>query len=527
MSNGGNMALNAEQKVLLIEKTVLDGSKEDIINIIKENAPFEFTARALAYACRYRDLEIVKCLVQNGFTFQYEYSSALEKKYKVAFGTKTQKTPTDYMLLPLPDLFVNPHYNDFEGETAELVFSNVYMPRIKAALHDYLKWDLEDRYYTETRTRVSNEELVKILLYLDNNLPDFDIEKAYYYSILVNPELAVLINNKQISLKENQILDILSYDQKNIEGLEYRNLLLAAYFKGDLDKSVDLLCTECKRYGKSFKIYPQLTKKIILEGNVQVLEPLLKLNCLGSFNKKQAVESLIDNGNEAAIAMLLDYQMIETKELEKFLDVITEKKLASINAIILEKKKDYPTCDVFSTMAIKDPSPSELQRKMWSTKKLEDGSLVITSYKGDEVDILVPSAIGRSQVSEIGQSAFSPSVYPNHLSKQQINNRRKIHLITISEGIRHIQENAFEWCKQLETVILPESMLTIGAGAFSGCYGLKKIVIPSGVYNIASSAFRKSLIDDSPIDGLSIYGEKGSYAEQYALENGIAFKNIR
>ena len=133
---------------------------------------------------------------------------------------------------------------------------------------------------------------------------------------------------------------------------KYRNILLATYFKGDLNKTADLLCAECERYEKSFILYSQLTKKVILEGDVQVLESLLKLNCIGSFNKKQAVEFLIDNRNEAVIAMLLDYKKIDLKDLEKYLDLITEKKLTSINAIILEKKKDYPTNDVASTMTI-------------------------------------------------------------------------------------------------------------------------------------------------------------------------------
>ena len=87
-----------------------------------------------------------------------------------------------------------------------------------------------------------------------------------------------------------------------------------------------------------------------------------------ALNAEQKV-LLIDNGNEAAIAMLLDYQMIEIKELEKFLDVITEKKLTSISAIILEKKKDYPTNEVLSTMSIKDSSPLESQKRSGTQRK--------------------------------------------------------------------------------------------------------------------------------------------------------------
>ena len=136
------MGLSNEQKVLLVETAILEGSKDDILRVIKENTPFEFTARALAFACRYRDLEIVKILVENDFSFQYSYSPSIEKKYKVKYGTQTQTAPTDFSILPIPDYFIY-SYDD--------LFDHVYFPCIQRCLVllGFLETDYENRIVRE------------------------------------------------------------------------------------------------------------------------------------------------------------------------------------------------------------------------------------------------------------------------------------------------------------------------------------------------------------------------------------------
>lgn len=55
-----------------------------------------------------------------------------------------------------------------------------------------------------------------------------------------------------------------------------------------------------------------------------------------------------------------------------------------------------------------------------------------------------------------------------------------------------IGDNAFDKCKQLESVILPNTVHTIGKSAFSGCYSLKQIDIPNSVTRILYHAFSGS-----------------------------------
>lgn len=50
--------------------------------------------------------------------------------------------------------------------------------------------------------------------------------------------------------------------------------------------------------------------------------------------------------------------------------------------------------------------------------------------------------------------------------------------IEISDGVRIIEESAFENCKNLTKVTLPKSVEIICSNAFAGCTALKEVVTP-------------------------------------------------
>ena len=88
--------------------------------------------------------------------------------------------------------------------------------------------------------------------------------------------------------------------------------------------------------------------------------------------------------------------------------------------------------------------------------------------------------------------------------------------ITLSAGIRKVPKETFRGCSSLESIILPYQVETIEDNAFKNCTKLRKITIPKATTSISDSAF-------SYPDKMTIYGVAGSYAEQYATENDIAF----
>ena len=96
-------------------------------------------------------------------------------------------------------------------------------------------------------------------------------------------------------------------------------------------------------------------------------------------------------------------------------------------------------------------------------------------------------------------------------------NAKALENIVIPSSVKIIENNAFRNTKNLKKVILPEGLTTIEENAFTES-GLNTIVIPSSVTEIAQYAF-------SYCQNLIIYGIPGSYAETYAKENGIVFKD--
>ena len=93
-----------------------------------------------------------------------------------------------------------------------------------------------------------------------------------------------------------------------------------------------------------------------------------------------------------------------------------------------------------------------------------------------------------------------------------------LQVVYCGSGLRIIEDGAFLNCKNLHTVILCDGIEKIEEMAFSGDTSLKSIEIPSSVIEIDSSAFFNTS------DDFTIIGTPGSYAEQFAMDNGIPFQ---
>ena len=101
--------LSEQKKVELLENEVLTGTVENTAKIIAEYGPFEFTARALGYAARFRGSEMVKCLIDGGAIFTYESSAAFVKKYAIkVIVSNNYSYSRDYSLYLLKDQKIDP-----------------------------------------------------------------------------------------------------------------------------------------------------------------------------------------------------------------------------------------------------------------------------------------------------------------------------------------------------------------------------------------------------------------------------------
>lgn len=213
------------------------------------------------------------------------------------------------------------------------------------------------------------------------------------------------------------------------------------------------------------------TEQITLE---KVIKDIGNLDELIADNK----DNLVDAINES-----FDYAAIIAEETENsMLPLISEQK-ESIN-----KLKYYGDPDI-------NISPEE-----WFI--IEDGVLKGFSVgHKSETDIVIPYAI-----TSIGEDAFFGCV--------------SLASVKIPNGVTSINDRAFMECNKLENINIPNSVTSIGRGAFCGCVKLTNVNIPNSVTSIGRGAF------DYILDSVTIICEKGSYAEEYAKENGIACKYL-
>ena len=89
----------------------------------------------------------------------------------------------------------------------------------------------------------------------------------------------------------------------------------------------------------------------------------------------------------------------------------------------------------------------------------------------------------------------------------------------IPEGIRSIGDRAFQGSEGLTELIVPEGVEKIGVDAFSGDTELHVITLPASLKEIGDRAFEYSR-------SLLIKAPAGSWAEQYARENGYRFEAL-
>ena len=163
---------------------------------------------------------------------------------------------------------------------------------------------------------------------------------------------------------------------------------------------------------------------------------------------------------------------------------------------------------------IKDPFSAAEMKKLWAYEKDEDGTVILSNYKGVDTKIDIPARIGNDSVTSIGEYAFSPQRSRRPSKQAEVLN--KVDKVTIPSNIKRIGNGAFYMCWGLKEVFVSYGVESIGNDAFYACDALKKITIPASVKEIGKDAFTHCF-------NLSIVAEEGTYAQTYAKENDIPF----
>lgn len=139
----------------------------------------------------------------------------------------------------------------------------------------------------------------------------------------------------------------------------------------------------------------------------------------------------------------------------------------------------------------KDPFNAADMKKIWSYKKLEDGTLSLTSYKNTDTNVVIPARIGKNNVTCLSDNLFSVEMPGRRSAQREV--LENITSVTIQSGIIRIGKSAFRGCRELQVVTIPETVKVISAYAFLHCS-----------------------------TSLTIHAPEGSFAAKYAKNHGIS-----
>lgn len=117
------------------------------------------------------------------------------------------------------------------------------------------------------------------------------------------------------------------------------------------------------------------------------------------------------------------------------------------------------------------------------------------------VDIVIPEMINDYAIVGIYHEAFAST----HITS-----------VVIPEGVTWIGDSAFSRCKYLTSVEMPSTIEKIGSYAFRECK-MTTIYLGPNISEIGKNAFMDC--------NATLIVEPGSYAEQYAINNGLSYKH--
>ena len=485
------MELTQEEKAALLQRAVINSSVEELTKIYGELGFVEMSAPALGLACRFRGLDVVKCLVKEGASFDFPSTEEVEETYHCYAGTKKGDYRTNYSVYLL----------------------KAFGKRPSLPLYCLTGMVMEQQMAREDGsllTFLPDGERADVLKYLLDNREKiaFHPEELLYYAIFYRD--TVLVNElkrQQVRIPEKRVAVIADgafspnryWDEyidltRQLTGGDYLEVMqqLALELDGKLFRYTEGIFDATKKQfcgGMIFAFFlahfnqEKMNKSAIMRGLIdaeaaEAFQVVEREGWLAAPRKRdEMIAYASEKGKTEILAWLLDYK-------NRTADFAAEQKKAD------RKLMQELNCAPDSVLALK---------KLWSYQKQEDGTLLITNYKGTGVEVTVPEKIGRSVVTAVG-SAFSGMPVDQKLKINLPETLRCIgdcafhrieglEEIRIPDGVESIGHFAFYECDQLQNIIIPDHVKEIGDHAFQGCSSLVHITIPAQTKSIGMSVF--------------------------------------
>lgn len=541
-----NRKPTAKEYVLLLEAAVLDGTEEELGQVIEKHAPFEFTARALGFALRYGGEQKARILADLGASFEYGKE---DKKLKTNYHTSVRDgkfwNSVRYDLFPVFDtLFSHPRffgtvYNRYEG--LERLAPGYYVQERYRSYYYYHPH--EEIYYGKERAPLPEaERAAAIRAYYAHcakkgQKKTWAKSSAFFYALAFGFfSIADALTDSgqgpgEVLFGRANAADIYFFaeaysDHKGYDVHMFEATLKKTAIKHALDEQV--LRHHLGSSGLWKPEYAELLAVLLCFGKLEFKKPgedtgnkggkpqeNFEVLPISRTKANEFVRFAIECDSVYAMGKICGNGLITDKNVNRFIEEASAGNKTQVLALLMDwknKNVDLAVEQRRTEVNLKrrmyrktDPNSYGEMIKIWDVSP-SIKEITIDGYKGGDTEIItIPEKIGARTVTAIGYRAFQ--------------NCTALKKVTIQSGVTEIRSNAFAGCTALTDIVLPKTLKTIGWDAFSGCTSLEKITLPHKMKSISNDAFANC-------PKLTICSKKHSYPEKFARNNKIPFEII-
>ncbi|MDE7229258.1 MAG: leucine-rich repeat domain-containing protein [Oscillospiraceae bacterium] len=212
--------------------------------------------------------------------------------------------------------------------------------------------------------------------------------------------------------------------------------------------------------------------------------------------KKQTLQQIINNHSVELLEIAAEHGLLRlAKQLDELIEYARQHDKTECAAWLIDYKKRAFDLEKERDKAEKKaerelnaaPDSVTVLKGLWNYKKQDDGTIVITGYKGKRTEITVPEKIGKGTVTMIEDWALSPLAVRTTPERKDV--LKAITKITLPNTLKSIESHTFLQMNSLEEINIPDGVSAIKSRAFGQCSSLVKLDIPESVTEIGECVF--------------------------------------
>lgn len=319
---------------------------------------------------------------------------------------------------------------------------------------------------------VSSNERLQTLEYLLKNAEKsgFKADEFLFYAYLADErEMIDVLKSKGVRASE-RLLKIITEGANNDDWLNYC-FLTGKLTDGEFLRAMGAIIEECGDRNLHFTEKLWEYNKSRFE-KPEFLKFLLEHFNQAKMNKNKFMKNIIDRDSVECLTLCAENGWLKTsRKCDEMIQYASENNKTECMAWLLEfqnrnfdlaleraKAEKRKECELSA-----DPNSVTELKKIWKYEKRGDadttsaqdrqkaagrrrqsdlgGTIIITGYKGNRTEIIVPEKIGKDTVTAIGEYAFAPHAL--RISKEQALTRCRITKIVLPETVKTIGKHAF------------------------------------------------------------------------------------